>query len=106
MDAGRAQRRGAGRGPRPVGWARRNSPLRASGRRLDRRRVCQGQRVRADRGLLPDELIQCVDMILARFDVATAGVASYDPNLDDEGLIHDVAVTILEAAARDRTEPR
>jgi hypothetical protein len=45
-------------------------------------------------------------MILARFDVATAGVASYDPNLDDEGLIHDVAVTILEAAARDRTEPR
>lgn len=56
-------------------------------------------------GLLPEELVRCVDTILSRFEVVAAGVASYDPSLDDGASIRDLAVSFLEDVARARLEP-
>jgi arginase len=53
-------------------------------------------------GLLPDELARCVDLILARFEVVAAGVASYDPSLDEHDRVRETATRFLEAVARGR----
>lgn len=55
-----------------------------------------------DDGLLPDQLAECVNELLARFDIAAAGVASYDPAFDKQGLVCKAAIRFLEAVARDR----
>jgi arginase len=54
-------------------------------------------------GLLPEELVRCVGMALARFDVAAAGVASYDPGLDEQGRVGEVAMDFFEMVARARS---
>jgi arginase len=53
-------------------------------------------------GLLPDQLAQCVNELIARFDIAAAGVASYDPAFDKQGHVCEAAIRFLEAVARHR----
>ena len=56
-------------------------------------------------GLLPDQLARCMDAVLRRFEIAAAGVASYDPSLDEQGRVCEVAIRFLEAVVRARFPP-
>lgn len=53
-------------------------------------------------GVSPAQLAECVAMVLARFEVAAAGVASYDPAFDTQGRVGETAIQFLEAVARSR----
>jgi arginase len=68
---------------------------------LDARYAMANQFAR-DGGLLPDQLAQCVDTVLARFEAVAAGVASYDPAFDKQGFVSEAAIQFLEAVARAR----
>ena len=56
-------------------------------------------------GLLPDQLARCMGAVLKRFEIAAAGVASYDPSLDEQGRVCGVAIRFLEAVAHARFPP-
>ena len=68
---------------------------------LDRRYAAANEFAR-EGGLLPDQLARCVDAVLRRFEIAAAGVASYDPSLDEQGRVSDVAIRFLEAVTHAR----
>jgi arginase len=53
-------------------------------------------------GLLPNQLAECVSEVLARFEIAAAGIASYDPAFDNQGRVFDTAMRFLEAVAYQR----
>ncbi len=53
-------------------------------------------------GLLPDQLATCVGEVTARFGVAAAAVASYDPAWDREDRVLSAALGFLEQVALSR----
>jgi arginase len=66
---------------------------------LDARYAAANEFARAG-GLFPEHVAECLQLILERFDIAAAGVASYDPSLDKEGLVGEFATSFLEAVAQ------
>lgn len=50
-------------------------------------------------GLMPEQLSACVALILRRFPVAAAAVASYDPGFDRADRVRDMALGFLEQVA-------
>lgn len=68
-------------------------------------RHCVANEFAPEGGLLPDQLAHCIEIALARFPVAAAGIASYDPAFDAQGDVREAALRVLEALAR-TTAPR
>lgn len=66
---------------------------------LDARFAAANEFARAG-GLFPEDVAQCLQLILETFEIAAAGVASYDPSLDQEGLVGEFATSFLETVAQ------
>jgi len=53
-------------------------------------------------GLTRGELIDAVRLVRERFEIAGAGVASYEPSLDGDGAVFTAAVAVLDALTESR----
>lgn len=51
-------------------------------------------------GLRPETLIQCAELLSAHAAVAALGIASFDPALDINGTVTEVALEVIAAVAR------
>jgi len=51
-------------------------------------------------GLMPADILECIDAVAERFDIAGAAVASYDPAYDRENRVLHAALDFMEHVAR------
>lgn len=73
---------------------------------LDPEKVAPANEFAVPGGLSPHELEAAIQRILARFTVAAAGIASYDPSFDEEGAILHTALACAGMLATPRPASR
>lgn len=60
-------------------------------------RLARANQFATEAGLSPDLLLDCIDLVLARFPASAAAIASYDPSFDEGGRVLSAARRIAKA---------